>query len=101
MTSAISFISEITLERILDICDKEQPLGVIISMGGQTPNNTALPLARGRSHYDASPGDIDRAENRHIFSRTLDAVSVDQPEWQELTSLEEAERFAAKVGYQY
>lgn len=94
------YFEEITLERILDICDKEQPLGVIISMGGQTPNNLALPLAReGVRILGTSPQDIDRAENRHIFSRLLDAVGVDQPEWQELTSLEEAERFAAKVGY--
>ncbi len=94
------YSEEITLERILDICDKEQPLGVIISMGGQTPNNLALPLAReGVRILRHSPQDIDRAENRHIFLRLLDAVGVDQPEWQELTSLEEAERFAAKVGY--
>ena len=94
------YFDEITLERVLDIYEKEQPLGVIVSMGGQTPNNLAMPLHRqGVRILGTTPQDIDRAENRHIFSQLLDALKVDQPEWKELTSLREAKEFAAKVGY--
>jgi carbamoyl-phosphate synthase large subunit len=94
------YFDEITFERVLDIYDKEQPLGVIISMGGQTPNNLALPLYnQGVPILGTSPRDIDRAESRHIFSQLLDDLGVDQPEWEELTSIAEAEAFAEKVGY--
>ncbi|DAC72384.1 MAG TPA: carbamoyl phosphate synthase large subunit [Thermoplasmata archaeon] len=94
------YFEELILERVLDICDKETPQGVVISMGGQIPNNLAIPL------YEAdvpilgtSPQDIDVAEDRHKFSALLDNLGVDQPQWKELTSLESAEDFAAKVGY--
>jgi len=94
------YFDEITFERVLDIYDKENPLGFIISMGGQIPNNLALPLHReGVRILGTSPLDIDRAENRHIFSQLLDTLDVDQPEWKELTSLREAKEFAKKVGY--
>jgi carbamoyl-phosphate synthase large subunit len=94
------YFDEITLERVLDIYEKERPLGVIVSMGGQIPNNLALPLHQlGVPILGTSPVDIDRAEDRHKFSRLLDQLGVDQPPWRELVSLEEAEKFAAKVGY--
>jgi len=94
------YFDELTFERVLDICDKEKPHGVIISMGGQIPNNLALPL-HGSGIYilGTSPLDIDTAEDRHKFSQLLDKLQVDQPEWEELTSLETAEEFANKVGY--
>jgi carbamoyl-phosphate synthase large subunit len=94
------YFDEITFERVLDIYDKERPLGVIVSMGGQIPNNLAMPLHRvGIPILGTSPLDIDRAENRHTFSQLLDDLGVDQPEWKELTSIREAEEFAEKVGY--
>ncbi len=94
------YFDELTLERILDICDKEKPLGAIISMGGQIPNNLALPLSKsGVRILGTSPLDIDTAEDRHKFSQLLDKLQVDQPEWKELTSLEAAEEFANKAGY--
>ena len=94
------YFDELTLERVLDICDKEKPLGIIVSMGGQIPNNLAMPLHKnGVRILGTSPLDIDRAENRHKFSALLDKLEIDQPEWSELTSLEEAEKFADLVGY--
>jgi carbamoyl-phosphate synthase large subunit len=94
------YFDEITFERILDIYEKENPLGVIVSMGGQIPNKLALPLhQQGIPILGTSPQDIDRAENRHTFSQLLDKLRVDQPEWKELTSIREAEEFAEKVGY--
>ena len=94
------YFEEVSYERVLDIYEKEQPLGVIISMGGQTPNNLALPLSKaGVTILGTTPEDIDRAENRHIFSQLLDTLKVDQPEWKELTSLAAAKKFAQKVGY--
>jgi carbamoyl-phosphate synthase large subunit len=94
------YFDELSLERVLDICDKETPLGVIISMGGQIPNNLALPLYEaGIPILGTSPQDIDVAEDRHKFSTLLDAAGVDQPQWKELTSVESAEDFANRVGY--
>ncbi len=94
------YFDEITFERVLDIYDKENPLGIIISMGGQIPNKLSMPLYQyGAKILGTSPDDIDRAENRHVFSQLLDNLGVDQPEWKELTSLEDAEEFAEKVGY--
>ncbi|MEW5937125.1 MAG: carbamoyl-phosphate synthase (glutamine-hydrolyzing) large subunit [Candidatus Thermoplasmatota archaeon] len=94
------YFEELSLERVLDICEKESPLGVIVSMGGQTPNNLALPLHRaGVRVLGTHPRDIDRAEDRHKFSELLDKLGVDQPEWRELTSVEAAEEFASQVGY--
>jgi len=94
------YFDELTLERVLDICDKENPLGVIVAMGGQIPNNLALPLHQaGVTILGTSPLDIDRAEDRHKFSRLLDELKISQPSWKELTSIQEAEAFAAKVGY--
>jgi carbamoyl-phosphate synthase/aspartate carbamoyltransferase len=94
------YFENISLETILDIYDVERSRGVILSMGGQTPNNIALPLHRQHVKiYGTSPEMIDTAENRYKFSRLLDEIGVDQPLWKELTSFEEALAFCEKVGY--
>jgi carbamoyl-phosphate synthase large subunit len=94
------YFDELTFERVLDICEKESPRGVIVSMGGQIPNNLVLPLHKsGVKILGTSPQNIDGAENRHKFSQLLDDLGVDQPKWKELTSLEQAEKFAGKVCY--
>ena len=94
------YFDELTFERVMDICEKENPLGVIVSMGGQIPNILALSLYNADvSVLGTSPVNIDRAEDRHKFSQLLDKLELDQPEWKELTSLQEAEEFASKVGY--
>ena len=94
------YFEQLTLERVLDICDKENPKGVIVSMGGQVPNNLAMKLHQaGINILGTSPLQIDNAENRHKFSGILDKIEVDQPEWEELTSLDEAKEFASKVEY--
>ncbi|KAH9966310.1 hypothetical protein BJV74DRAFT_869500, partial [Russula compacta] len=94
------YFENIALETILDIYDTERSRGVILSMGGQTPNNIALPLHRQNVKiYGTSPEMIDTAENRYKFSRLLDEIGVDQPQWKELTALEDAEAFCETVGY--
>jgi carbamoyl-phosphate synthase large subunit len=92
------YFEELSLERVLDIWEKENPTGVVVSMGGQIPNNLALPLHQaGVQVLGTSPLSIDRAEDRHKFSKLLDQLAVDQPRWKELTSVEEAEEFADEV----
>ncbi len=94
------YFEQLTFERVLDIYDKECPEGIIISMGGQIPNNLALKLHNaGINILGTSPLQIDNAEDRHKFSQILDRLEVDQPEWEELTSLKEAKEFARKVDY--
>ncbi|KZT60523.1 carbamoyl-phosphate synth [Calocera cornea HHB12733] len=94
------YFENISLETVLDIYDVEHSSGVILSMGGQTPNNIALPLYRQNvTILGTSPEMIDTAENRFKFSRLLDKIGVDQPLWKELTSLQEAHEFCAKVNY--
>lgn len=94
------YFEELSFERVLDICEKESPKGMIVSMGGQTPNNLALKLHRaGVRILGTSPVNIDAAEDRHKFSSLLDELGIDQPAWRELTSIEEAEKFASSVGY--
>ncbi|KAF2188254.1 carbamoyl-phosphate synth [Zopfia rhizophila CBS 207.26] len=94
------YFENIGLETVLDIYAMENSSGVIISMGGQTPNNIALPLHRMNVKIlGTSPEMIDTAENRYKFSRMLDRISVDQPAWKELTSIEEATEFCGKVSY--
>ena len=94
------YFEQLTFERVLDIYDKENPAGVIVSMGGQIPNNLAMKLhGAGIKILGTSPVQIDNAENRHKFSQILDRIDVDQPDWEELTSLEEAKEFAKKVEY--
>jgi carbamoyl-phosphate synthase large subunit len=94
------YFEELSLERVLDICDKEAPAGLVLSFGGQTPNNLAMPLgARGVPIMGTDVVDIDRAENRKRFSALLDELGIDQPEWREASSVEEALRFAQDAGY--
>ena len=94
------FFDEISLETVLEICAKTSPLGVVVSMGGQTPNNLALKLAAEGVHIlGTSPESIDNAENRRKFSATLDELGIDQPEWKELTSIPAALKFGNSVGY--
>ncbi|KAI5785501.1 hypothetical protein DFH27DRAFT_575816 [Peziza echinospora] len=94
------YFENINMETILDIYHLEASKGVIISMGGQTPNNIALPLHRANVKIlGTSPEMIDTAENRYKFSRMLDRIYVDQPAWKELTSIEEATEFCDKVSY--
>lgn len=94
------YFDELSLERVLDIYEKERPAGVIISMGGQVPNNLALKLHQaGVKVLGTSPESIDRAEDRHKFSKLLDELGIDQPPWKEVTSLEEARKFCTEVGY--
>ncbi|KAJ5431562.1 ATP-grasp fold subdomain 1 [Penicillium cf. griseofulvum] len=94
------YFENINLETVLDIYQLETSSGVIMSMGGQTPNNIALPLHRLNVNIlGTSPEMIDGAENRYKFSRMLDRIEVDQPAWKELTSIDEARDFCDKVGY--
>ncbi|KAI9335276.1 large subunit of carbamoyl-phosphate synthase [Obelidium mucronatum] len=94
------YFEELNLERVMDIYELENSSGVIVSMGGQLPQNIALPLhQRGVKVLGTSPVDVDRAEDREKFSRVLDSINVDQPAWKELTSVEEALSFADDVGY--
>ncbi|MCX8159584.1 MAG: carbamoyl-phosphate synthase (glutamine-hydrolyzing) large subunit, partial [Candidatus Saccharicenans sp.] len=94
------YFDELSLERVLDIYEREKPAGVIISMGGQVPNNLALKLHQaGVRVLGTSPESIDRAEDRHKFSKLLDELGIDQPPWKEVTSLDEARKFCAEVGY--
>ena len=88
------------MENVLDIYQLEQSSGVILSMGGQTPNNISLPLYRSNVRVlGTSPEMIDTAENRYKFSRMLDRLGVDQPKWKELTSIDEAKAFCNAVKY--
>lgn len=94
------YFEELSYERVMDIYERENPLGVIVSMGGQIPNNLALKLHNAQVKIlGTAPEQIDRAENRHKFSEILDKLEIDQPAWNELTDLKEAKKFAAEVGY--
>ena len=94
------YFEQLTLERVLDIIDKENPGGVIVSMGGQVPNNLAMKLHNtGVNIIGTSPLQIDNAESRHKFSQILDKLKIDQPEWIEVTTLDDAKIFSAKIGY--
>ncbi len=94
------YFDELSFERVLDVIDLEQPGGVIVSVGGQIPNNLAMKLHRQSVHIlGTSPVSIDRAENRNKFSAMLDQLGIDQPAWQELTSLDDVKEFVKKVGY--
>ena len=94
------YFDELTLERVLDITDLETPKGVIVSTGGQIPNNLALRLQN--EHVPilgTSAEDIDHAEDRHKFSAMLDRIGVDQPRWRELTTMDDIYRFVDEVGF--
>ena len=94
------YFEELTLERILDICDKERPMGVVASVGGQIPNNLALKLAKSGVRLLGTSGEsIDLAEDRSKFSALLDRLGIPQPKWSKLTTIEDAERFAEGIGY--
>ncbi|PWY74582.1 carbamoyl-phosphate synthase [Aspergillus sclerotioniger CBS 115572] len=95
------YFEELSYERVMDIYELEAASGVVVSVGGQLPQNIALRLQEtGGAHVlGTDPKDIDRAEDRHKFSQILDSIGVDQPAWKELTSVAEAERFAETVGY--
>ncbi len=94
------YFDELTTERVMDILDFEAPSGTIVSMGGQIPNNLAMKLYKnGYSVLGTSPLSIDMAEDRHKFSELLDKLKIDQPEWRELTSIEDILEFADEVGY--
>ena len=94
------YFDELSLERVLDVIDLESPRGVIVSVGGQIPNNLAMKLHRqGVPVLGTSPVDIDRAENRDKFSAMLDKLGIDQPAWRALTSFEDVKEFVDHVGY--
>ena len=94
------YFDELTFERVLDIVELESPKGVIVSTGGQIPNNLAVPLAAaGVPILGTAASDIDHAEDRKKFSALLDSLGVDQPEWGELSSHEDLQRFIGRVGF--
>ena len=94
------YFDELSFERVLDVIDLESPRGVIVSVGGQIPNNLAMKLHRQSVPIlGTSPVNIDRAENRGKFSAMLDKLGIDQPKWSALTSMEDVQKFIDKVGY--
>jgi carbamoyl-phosphate synthase large subunit len=94
------YFDELTFERVMDIVDLENPHGVIISMGGQIPNNLAMKLhSQNVPVLGTSPVNIDNAENREKFSSLLDKLQIDQPRWAKLSTFEEIYKFIDEVGY--
>ncbi len=94
------YFDELSFERVLDVIDLEQPNGVIVSVGGQIPNNLAMKLYRQSVPIlGTSPISIDRAENRGKFSAMLDQLGIDQPKWSALTSMDDVKKFIDEVGY--
>ncbi len=94
------YFDELSFERVMDIIELEQPYGVIVSTGGQIPNNLAIRLYNQKVQVlGTSPVSIDRAENRNKFSAMLDNLKVDQPRWKELTSIEDIQGFVDRIGF--
>ena len=94
------YFDELTFERVLDIIELENPGGVIVSVGGQIPNNLAMRLHEEKIPIlGTSPVSIDRAENRHKFSAMLDTLKVDQPRWKELSSVDDIFEFVDRIGF--
>ncbi|MDR2147060.1 MAG: carbamoyl-phosphate synthase (glutamine-hydrolyzing) large subunit [Tannerella sp.] len=94
------YFDELTFERVMDILELENPRGVIISTGGQIPNNLAIRLdANNVPILGTSAKSIDNAEDRHKFSAMLDRIDVDQPRWKELSTLEDVNEFVKEVGF--
>ena len=94
------YFDELTFERVMDILDLEMPHGVILSVGGQIPNNLAMRLDKENVNIlGTSAQSIDNAEDRHKFSAMLDRLGIDQPRWRELTSFEDINRFIDEVGF--
>src|SRR5574344_960512 len=94
------YFDELSFETVQEICELEKPFGVIVSMGGQIPNNLALPLKEsGIPILGTSADDIDRAEDRNKFSLIVDKLGIDQPRWRELTTMEDIDKFVEEVGF--
>ena len=94
------YFEELTLERVLDIIDKERPLGVVVNVGGQIPNNLALKLSEnGVKILGTSAENIDRAEDRSKFSSLLDYLEIEQPRWSKLENLSDIKNFAEEIDY--
>ncbi len=94
------YFDELTYERVMDIVEMENPHGVVVSVGGQIPNNLALRLSNsGVPILGTRAEDIDKAEDRHKFSSIVDQLEVDQPRWKELTTLEDVDQFIKEVGF--
>lgn len=94
------YFDELTFERVLDIIELESPAGVIVSVGGQIPNNLAMRLYENNVPIlGTSPLSIDKAENRHKFSQMCDLLSIDQPRWKELTSTDDILEFIDRIGF--
>lgn len=94
------YFDELTFERVMDILELEAPHGVIVSTGGQIPNNLAVRLdSNGVNILGTQAVDIDRAEDRNKFSSLCDELGIDQPRWRELTSMEDIDEFVAEVGF--
>ncbi len=94
------YFDELSYETVMDICALEKPLGVVVSVGGQIPNNLALPLSlSGVRILGTGAEDIDRAEDRNKFSSVVDALGIDQPKWRELTTLSDIDSFVEEVGF--
>ena len=94
------YFDELSFERVMDVVDMETPKGVILSVGGQIPNNLATKLDRQQVPIlGTTAASIDRAENRHKFSSMLDELKIDQPRWRELTNFDEIDGFIDEVGF--
>jgi len=94
------YFDELSFERVMDVIELEHPMGVIVSMGGQIPNNLAMRLHLANVNIlGTSPLSIDRAENRHKFSSMLDTLKIDQPRWKELTTTDEIHNFVDQTGF--
>src|SRR5438094_3740220 len=93
------YFEELSLERVLDILDKERPRGVVVSVGGQTANNLVKGLSEYTTILGTSPDSIDAAEDRSRFGQLLDQLKIEQPKWNKLRSLEDARRFSKEIGY--
>src|SRR3989441_844855 len=93
------YFEELTFERVLDIIEKEQPDGIVVSVGGQIPNSLAKRLAPYAKILGSSPDSIDTAEDRSKFSRLLDRLQIEQPQWSRLETLNQAEKFSESIGY--
>ena len=94
------YFDELTFERVMDVIELENPHGVIVSTGGQIPNNLAMRLDQEQVHIlGTTAKSIDNAEDREKFSAMLDRIGVDQPRWRELTSMEDINEFITEVGF--
>ena len=94
------YFDELSFETVMEICGLEKPYGVIVSVGGQIPNNLAVPLMRAGVHIlGTTAHDIDRAEDRNKFSQIVDKLGIDQPRWSELTTMADVDKFVKEVGF--